>query len=53
MKGQFLDLGSPFNDGGITAEADVGERDVVQALVVAVIVVMIDEGLDLVFEIPG
>ncbi len=51
LDGQFLDLFSPFNDGRVPAEVGVCRRDVVEALVVAVVVVMIDEGADLVFEI--
>ncbi len=51
LDGQFLDLLSPFNDGRVTPEVGVGRRDVIQALVVAVIVVVIDEGADLVFEV--
>ena len=48
---QFLDLFPPFNDGGIAPEVGVGGRDVAKALVVAMVVVMIDEGADLHFEI--
>ena len=43
----FLDL-FPFSQNGFVAsEVDVGRCDVVQALVVALIVVVIDEGFDL------
>ena len=49
--GQFFDLFPPFDDGGVPTEVDVGRRDVGEALVVAVVVVMIDEGADLVFEV--
>ena len=41
----------PFDDGCVAPEVDVGQRDIGEALVVAVIVVMIDEGADLVFEV--
>jgi len=51
MDGQCLDLLPPFDNGGVAPEVGVGGRDVVQALVVAVVVVVIDEGADLVFEI--
>ena len=51
MDGQFIDLLPPFDNGGVAPEVGVGGRDVVQALVVAVVVVVIDEGADLVFEI--
>ena len=53
LDSQFLDLFSPFNDGSGSSVVGVGRRDVVQALVVAVIVVMIDEGTDLIFQITG
>jgi len=53
LDSQFLDLLSPFNDGGVPSEVGVGRCDVVQALVVAVIVIVIDEVVDLVFEIAG
>ena len=51
LDGQFLDLLPPFDNGGVAPEVGVGWCDVVQALVVAVVVVVIDEGADLVFEI--
>ena len=50
---QFLDL-FPFSDDGLAApEVDVGGCDVVQALVVALVVVVIDEGPDLAFNTNG
>ena len=49
----FFDSSSPFDDGCVAPEVGIGGRDVVDALVVAVIVVMIDEFADLVFEITG
>ena len=51
LDGQFFDPVSPFDDGGVAAEVGVGGRDVAEALVVAVVVIVIDEGPDLVFEI--
>ena len=46
----FLDL-CPFSQNGLVSpEVDVGRCDVVQALVVALVVVVIDEGPDLAFE---
>ena len=53
LDGQFLDRFSPFYEGCIPPKVDVGWRDVVEALVVTVVVVMIDEGADLAFEIAG
>ena len=50
---QFFDLLPPFNDGGIAPEVGICARDVAGALVVAVVVVMIDEGAGLHLEIPG
>ena len=50
---QFFDLLPPFNDGRVTPEVDIGGRNVAKALVVAMVVVMLDEGPDLVFEIAG
>ena len=48
---QFLDL-LPFTQDGFVAPAvDVGRCDVVQALVVALVVVVIDEGPDLAFKV--
>ena len=51
LDGQFLDLFSPFNDGCVAPKVGVGGCDVAKALVVAVVVVMIDEGADLHLEI--
>ncbi len=50
---QFLDLLSPFNDGGSSPEVGVGWCDIVDALMVTLVVIVIDEGADLVFEITG
>ena len=40
-----------IDDGGVTPGVGVSGCDVVEALVVAVVVIVIDEGPDLVFEI--
>jgi hypothetical protein len=50
---QFFDLFSPFNDGRITPEVGVCGRHVAEALVVSAIVVMVQEGFNLAFEVPG
>ena len=42
-----------LDDGLRSAEVDIGRRDVVQALVVALMVVVLDERFDLSFEIAG
>ena len=50
---QFLDL-LPFSDDGFVApKIDVCRCDVVEALVVTLVVVVLDEGPDLAFEITG
>ena len=48
---QFLDLVSPFDDCCVSPEVGIGGCDVVDALVVAVVVIIIDEGVDLHLEI--
>ena len=48
---QFFDLLPPFNDGDIAPEVGICGCDVAEALVVALIVVIIDEGGNLVFEV--
>ena len=53
LDSQFLDPFSPFNDGGVSAEVGIGGGDVAEALVVAVVVIMVDESADLAFEISG
>ena len=45
------DLFSPFDDGCAAPKVGVSGCDVVNALMVTLVVVMIDEGADLVFEI--
>jgi hypothetical protein len=42
-----------FDDGWRPAEVGIGGRHVVQALVVALVVVVLDEGLDLGLEVAG
>ena len=51
--GQFFDPFSLFDDGGVASKVGVGWSYVADALVVALVVVVIDEGADLVFEIAG
>ena len=51
LDGQFFDLLSPFDNGSVLAEVGVGGRHIADAFVVAVVVVMIDEGADLHLEI--
>ena len=48
-----FDFGSPFDDGCVAPEVGIGGRDVVEALVVAVVVVMIDEFRDRFWRSPG
>jgi len=42
-----------LQNGFVTSEVDVGGCDVIQALVVALMVVVIDEGFNLSFKIAG
>ena len=49
----FLDLLSHLQDFGAATEVDVGGRQVGQALMVAVVVVVVDEGTDLPFQVAG
>jgi len=42
-----------LQNGFVATEVDVGGRDVVQALVVTLVIVVIDEGFDLNFEVTG
>ncbi len=48
---QFLDLVPFSQDGFVASKIDVGGRDVFQALVVTLIVVVFHEGSDLVFKV--
>ena len=43
LGGQFLELISPFNDGCLTLEVGIAGRHIADALVVAGVVVMIDQ----------
>lgn len=42
-----------FQNGFIAAEVDIGRCDVVEALMVALAIVVVDEGFDLGFEVSG
>jgi len=46
----FLDPSPFLDDGLVAAEVDIGGREVAEALVVSVMVVMGDESLDLVLQ---
>ena len=49
----FFDL-FPFSENGlVAAEVDVGWRDIVEALVLALDVIVVNEGPDMAFKIPG
>ena len=48
-----LDLLAAFQDAGTASEVDIGWREVVQALVVAAVIVMLDEVGDGAFEVTG
>lgn len=49
----LFDPFSLLQNGFVTAEVDAGGCDVVQALVVALVVVVVDEGFDLSIEVAG
>ena len=51
--GSLLDLLSSVQDALATTEVDVGGREVVEALVVSVVIVVLDEVGDGAFEIAG
>ncbi len=51
--GEFLDPFSPFDNGGGAPEVGVSRRDVAEAFVMALVVIVLDEGPDLVFEVTG
>jgi hypothetical protein len=53
LNGLLFGLFSPFDDGGVTPKVGIGWCDVADTLVIAFIIVMIDEVTDLVFEIAG
>jgi hypothetical protein len=46
LGGSALDLLASFQDAGAASEADVGWREVLQALVVAAVIVVLDEAGD-------
>jgi hypothetical protein len=52
-KGLSLDPFSFGQDGWTAPEVDVGRGEIVDALVIAAVVVVVDEGRDLGFEIAG
>ena len=49
----FFDLLSHLQDLGAVAVVDIGRRQIAQALVVAEVVEVIDEGADLSFQVAG
>jgi len=53
FEGLSFDPFTLFEDGRRPAEVGVGGRHVVQALVVSLVVVVLDEGLDLGLEVAG
>ena len=53
LDGLSLDLFSLFDDRGGSTEVGVGGRHVVQALVITLVVVMLDEGFDLGLQVAG
>ena len=52
LDGQFFDPVPPFDDGDVAAELGVDGRDVAEALVLAVVVIVLDESADLAFKVP-
>ena len=53
LDSQFFDPFSPFNDDSVANELGIGGGDVAEALVVAVVVIMVDESADLAFKVSG
>ncbi len=53
LDGAFFDLLPPFNDGRVPSEVDVGRCEIAEAFMVSAVVVMLDEGVDLVFKVSG
>ena len=49
----FLDFCPCSDDGFVSPKKDVSWCDVVQALVISLVVVVIEESLDLAFEVAG
>ena len=53
LDGLSFDPFSFQQDGLAPAEVDISRGQIVQALMIAVVVVVLDEGLDLGFEVSG
>ena len=53
LDGLSLDALAFLQDSLTAAEVDIGRGEIVQALVVAPVVVVVDEGLDLSVELAG
>ena len=53
LDGLALDAFALEQDGLPSAEVDIGRGEVLQALVVALVVVVLDEGLNLSLEVAG
>ena len=47
LDGHLLDLFSHSDNGGVAPEVGIGGRDVAEALVVAMVVIVVDERTDL------
>ena len=53
LDGEFFYPFSPFDDGRCTPEVGIGWRDVSEAFVIALVVVVLDEGPDLSLKVAG
>ena len=51
LDGAFFDPVSPFDDGGVAPEVGIGGRYVAEAFMIALVVAMLDEGINLVFQV--
>ncbi len=51
LDGEFFDFLSPFDDCDVSPEVGVSGGEVADTLMVAVVIVVIDEGADLAFQI--
>ena len=51
--GLSFDFSTPIQNGRSPAEVGIRGRHIIQALMVALVVVVFDEGLDLAFEVTG
>jgi hypothetical protein len=51
--GLSLDPFALFDDGRSPAEAGIGGRHIVQALVITLVIIVLDEGLDPGLEVAG